>query len=184
MSDSDKKITRILATAKKHGIVFIAGFVAAVLCFVGLNALMETVSSSEYCGSKCHEMNSAYQSWELSSHGANNSGVRVECIDCHLPSKDKYFTHVVVKAYEGGKDLYKHQFGEDYDLEKVRKKVLDQIPSERCLNCHDSLLAKPVNSAARMAHMASLNRPEEPESRCVVCHEEAGHQRQNELFSP
>ena len=163
---------------------FLAGVVFAVFCFVALNAAMEPVSKSEYCGSKCHEMNVAYQSWELSVHGANKSGFRVECVDCHLPAKDKYFAHVAVKMYEGAKDIYKHYFGGEYDTERVRQKVLDHIPSQRCLNCHDDLLAKPGNSAARIAHLASLNQPQAAENRCVRCHENAGHERQSKLFLP
>jgi hypothetical protein len=62
---------------------------------------MVPVSKSAYCGSKCHEMNNAYLTWELSPHGTNSLGFRVECIDCHLPVKDRYFAHITAKAYEG-----------------------------------------------------------------------------------
>ena len=86
----------------------LAGFAFAVVFFVALNAAMVPISRSEYCGGTCHEMNGAYLSWELSSHGSNARGIRVECIDCHLPSKDKYFTHVAAKGYAGLKDAYKH----------------------------------------------------------------------------
>ena len=79
--------------------MFLAGFVFALLCFVALNAAMVPVSKSEYCGSKCHEMNTAYLTWELSPHGSNSKGIRVECIDCHLPEKEKYFAHITAKAY-------------------------------------------------------------------------------------
>ena len=82
----------ICSIIKKRGLTFLAGLIFALLCFVGLNLAMKPVSSSEYCGSKCHEMTTAYQSWELTIHGANNKGIRVECIDCHLPPKEKYFT--------------------------------------------------------------------------------------------
>jgi len=145
---------------------------------------MEPASKSDFCGSKCHEMKAAYRTWELSTHGANEYGFRVECIDCHLPAKDKYFAHVAAKMYEGAKDIYKHYFGGEYDTERIRQKVLDHIPSQRCLNCHDDLLARPGNSAARIAHVASLNQPQAAENRCVRCHENAGHERQSKLFSP
>jgi len=164
--------------------VFLAGFVCAVLCFVGLNAVVVPVSTSEYCGSKCHEMSTAYLSWELSSHGANAHGVRVECIDCHLPPKDKYFAHITAKAYEGAKDIYKHYSGGEYDMEKMRRRVLGHLSNHRCLHCHDRLLDKPGSSAARAAHTAALAQPDAPENRCVECHEDAGHQRQSKLFSP
>lgn len=166
------------------GLVFFAGIVFAVLCFLGINLGMKPVSTSEYCGSKCHEMNVAYQSWELTEHGANHYGIRVECIDCHLPSKDKYFRHLAAKAYEGAKDVYMHHFGGEYDVEAHRKKVAKTIPSQRCLNCHDDLLGKPGSGGARSAHTAVLNEPDLSEHRCVKCHENAGHERHVKLFSP
>ncbi len=82
---------------------FFAGIIFSLLCFVALNAAMEPVSKSEYCGTKCHEMDTAYQSWKLSVHGTNEKGLHSECIDCHLPSKDDYFTHIIAKAYEGAR---------------------------------------------------------------------------------
>jgi len=41
---------------KKRILTFLAGVIFAMLCFVALNAAMVPVSTSEYCGSKCHEM--------------------------------------------------------------------------------------------------------------------------------
>jgi cytochrome c-type protein NapC/trimethylamine-N-oxide reductase cytochrome c-type subunit TorC len=168
---------------KKRLLTFFAGFVFAVLCFVALNAAMVPVSKAEYCGSKCHEMNTAYLTWELSLHGTNAYGIRVECINCHLPSKDRYFTHIAAKAYAGAKDTFKHHFGGEYDIEKIRQKVLGHMPNQRCLHCHSSLLDRPSNSAALIAHTAALAEPDAPESRCVQCHEDIGHQRKSKLFT-
>ena len=168
---------------KKRILTFLAGVIFAVLCFIALNAAMKPVSTSEYCGGKCHEMSTAYLSWELSPHGSNAEGVRIECVDCHLPPKDKYFTHITTKAYTGAKDIYKHYFGPEYNVELMRKEVLDHISNKICLNCHDSLLGKPGSSAAKIAHTAVLAEPEAQENRCVKCHEDAGHQRKNKLFS-
>lgn len=162
---------------------FVAGFAAALLCFVALNAAMEPVSKSDYCGGKCHEMNTAYRTWELSPHGANARGLRVECVDCHLPPKEQYFRHVIAKGYEGGKDIYKHYLGGEYETEVLRKRVLEKMPNERCLHCHDDLLAKPGSPGARTAHAQMLNPQRGAQPKCVDCHEEAGHERVNKLFS-
>lgn len=169
---------------RKNVARYITGFVFAVLCFVVLNALMKPVSTSEYCGGKCHEMAGAYRTWELSPHGANRAGIRVECVDCHLPPKDRYFKHLVVKAYAGGKDLYKHHFGGEYDSKKMSRHVLDHLPDERCVHCHDDLLNKTANHKARLAHAAIANNPDESDSRCIACHDTVGHERQSRLFSP
>lgn len=181
MTTMGKYIQRLIGWVfgafKKRALTFFVGFVFAILCFVAINAAMEPVSKSEYCGTKCHEMDTAYQSWKLSVHGANIRGLRVECIDCHLPSKDKYFTHIVAKAYAGGKDMYKHYFGGEYDIEKVREEVLAHMSNEKCLGCHVDLLARPGSEIVREMHAESLSSPDVLENRCVECHEDIGHQR-------
>ena len=169
---------------KRRRRAFGLGFVFAIACFLGFNAAMAPVSKSEYCGSECHEMSTAYRSWELSVHGGNKYGYRVECIDCHLPPKDNYFRHIAAKAYAGGKDTYKHHFGDEYSVEDIREKVVRQMPSERCQKCHDDLLARADSQAARTAHLAVADDPKKPENRCVACHEAAGHERNSTLFSP
>ena len=171
---NQKLIKWIFGVLKKRALTFSVGFIFAVLCFVAINAAMKPVSTSQYCGTNCHEMDTAYQSWKLSTHGVNENGLRAECIACHIVSKDKYFTHLAAKAYVGGKDLYKHYFGGEYDTEKIREKVLEHISNEQCLNCHVDLLARPGSDEAKEAHMESLSLPDDPENRCVECHEEAG----------
>lgn len=173
---------KIPGIVRKYRVAFFAGIVFAVLCFIGINAAMEPTSKSEFCGSQCHEMKAAYRSWELSPHGANKYGFRVECIDCHLPPKDEFFRHIIAKAYDGGKDVFKHYFIGDYHVEKARTKVLEYIPNKRCIHCHDSLLTKSGSSAARKAHMEVLN-PSDDEFKCVDCHEDVAHQRESKLFS-
>jgi nitrate/TMAO reductase-like tetraheme cytochrome c subunit len=127
-------------------------------------------------------MHTAYRSWELSSHCANDDGITAQCIDCHLPSKDRFFVHLAAKAYFGAKDVYKHHFGETYDAEKKRQEVLARMPNSRCLDCHDNLLAKPSSSAARLAHKTVLGFATDPEQRCVDCHDKL-HEREKEIFT-
>ncbi len=159
-------------------IAFAGGIVFAVICFLLINISMKPVSTSEYCGTRCHEMKTAYDSWKLTIHGVNEKGLRADCVNCHLPSKDHYFRHIAAKAIEGAKDVYKHHFGPEYNVEQLRIKILDEFPDERCLSCHVDLLAKPSSEMSAQAHAESLN-PSDPNEllRCVECHEEAGHLR-------
>lgn len=162
---------------------FIVGFGSAILVFVAINAAMKPVSKSSYCGSNCHEMKPAYQAWELSAHGVNPHGVRVDCVDCHLPPKERYFAHLFAKAHTGAKDLYKHHFGGEYDGEKIRKRVRENFSNDTCLHCHEDLLVCPSSFAAQSAHSGLINHPDAPENRCVHCHEGVGHERESKLFS-
>lgn len=176
-----KALSRILKVARKYWVVFLAGFVFAIAWFLAVNAIAGPFSTSQYCGSTCHEMGDSYRSWELSVHYANRYGVVAECVDCHLPPKEKFFTHLIAKAYTGVKDICKHHFGNEYDAEKLHNKVLDNMPNGRCLKCHSNLLTKPGSSAARIAHQTTLNPTEDIKPRCVGCHQTL-HERQKKTF--
>jgi nitrate/TMAO reductase-like tetraheme cytochrome c subunit len=167
---------------RKHWLAFSVGFAFAIVCFLVIGAVAEPFSAPAYCGSKCHEMADAYSSWELSAHYANDKGLVAECIDCHLPSKDKFFTHMTVKGFAGLKDTVKHHFGGEYDGRKMRRKVLEEMPNSRCLKCHAGLGTKPASAAAMLAHQNVLNRTEESKSRCVECHDRL-HERQSKIFT-
>jgi len=162
---------------KKRGLTFMAGLIFAVLCFVAINAAMKPVSTSEYCGTKCHEMDTAYKSWQASVHGVNERGLRSECINCHLQPKEEYFTHLTAKGLAGARDIYKHHFGGEYDIEKMQEKALEHVSNERCLHCHVDLLAKPSSDDIKETHAEVLNPSEDEEYKCTECHDDAGHQR-------
>ena len=167
----------------RYWLVFCAGIIFAIVCFVAINITSKPFSTSQYCGNKCHEMNDVWKSWQLSSHYANEHGVVAECIDCHLPGKDKFFTHMAAKTYAGAKDIYKHHFGPPYDGDEIRKKVREEMPNSRCLKCHGSLLVKPGSSAARLAHQQVFFPAKDFQPKCVDCHEQL-HQRQTNIFLP
>ncbi len=176
-----EKIVNLFKKLRKYIVGFLIGILFSVLSFLTITTVSKSFSSSEYCGSSCHEMGSAYRSWELSAHHANSHGVVVECIDCHLPSKDKFFSHMTAKALAGAKDTLKHYFGGDYDVNKMQAKVREEMPNKRCLKCHSGLLVKPASSASRIAHQAVLN-PGQEEHRCVECHSEL-HERTRKIYS-
>ena len=171
---------RVCKFVRKHAITFIVGFVGAIICFVILENVMKPFSTSKYCGS-CHEMDTAYKTWEVSSHGANRYGFRVECVDCHLPSKDNYFKYMAKKTYTGLKDAYIHYFGDEYNLEDVRGKVIANFPNSNCMKCHKELLASPESSDALAAHKEFLNQPGDSKMKCVTCHSDL-HKRAPEMF--
>ena len=156
----------------------LCGIVLAILSFLVINVSMEQVSSSEYCGTKCHEMQTAYDSWKLTAHAVNVRGLTADCVKCHLPPEDHYFRHLTAKGIAGMKDLYKHHFGGEYEGEKLREKVLNHFDNSTCIHCHENLLAKPGSEIAKESHEESLN-PSDPKevARCVDCHEDAGHIR-------
>jgi nitrate/TMAO reductase-like tetraheme cytochrome c subunit len=175
-SDEAKKRKCCKITCIFASVLF--GIVLAIILFLLINVSMKQVSSSEYCATNCHEMQTAYESWKLTPHAVNARGFTSGCVDCHLPSKDHYFRHLTAKGIAGMKDLYKHHFGGEYDGEKIREIVLEEFDNDKCTGSHKNLLAKPGSDVAKESHLESLN-PSDPEEaiRCVDCHEDAGHVR-------
>jgi nitrate/TMAO reductase-like tetraheme cytochrome c subunit len=177
-----KSTEKPLAVLRKHRLGFAVGVAFAIVCFLVINVVTKPFSTPQFCATRCHEMKAAYRSWELSAHYSNDKGVVAECIDCHLPPKDKFFTHLTYKAYVGVVDTVIHYLGGEYDREKMREKARAETPNYRCLKCHRSLLVKPASSAARLAHQAVLNPTEDHKPRCVECHNKL-HEREKKIFS-
>jgi nitrate/TMAO reductase-like tetraheme cytochrome c subunit len=176
-------IRKIFVFIRPKIVSFAAGIVAAIIVFVLINTAAKPFSKSDYCGSTCHEMTEAYKSWELSAHYANDNGVVAECVDCHLPPKEKFFTHMIAKAYAGGKDYWVHHFGGEYDEQKMREEVLGSMPNERCLSCHKGLLVKPSTAAAGFAHEQARVNDKNLGTRYVKCHENL-HNRDETIYRP
>ncbi len=168
----------LLCLAKKRGLTFLVGIVFALVCFIALNAMLVPTSTPEFCGTLCHEMDVAYESWKQSTHHLSSRGIQVKCIDCHAAPKEKYFTHLYDKATAGARDGYLHFFGGEFDVEKSSEKVLEHMKNETCLHCHNHLLDAPGNEMARELHLEVLQ-PEgdEAPAKCLECHEEVGHVR-------
>ncbi len=168
----------VCGVLKRYGLSFAAGLAFAIILFIAVNAAGKPLSRSEYCGTTCHEMDGAYKSWQASVHGANKKGLRAECIDCHLPPKDRYFSHMTAKALAGGKDLIKHFFGGEYDADATSQKVIEHLSNKRCQHCHVDLLAMPANDMVKEAHAEVLETSGRPEEiKCTECHEDAAHDR-------
>jgi len=164
---------------RKCIVFFVPGFVAALILFVIINAALIPTSKAEFCGELCHEMDEVYTSWQASTHAKNSSGIEVECIECHLPPKDKFFTHLAAKAYTGTKDAYHHIVGTEYNAKEIRKKVEEYMTNDVCLRCHKNLKDSDQNEIAYDLHKEMVFEVPEGEevAKCIECHKDAGHVR-------
>ena len=158
---------------KKRGLTFIIGIAFALICFIALNAMLAATSTPKFCGTLCHEMDQAYQSWQKSPHYMTSGGVQIGCINCHAAPKEDYFTHLFDKAKAGSKDVIAHFFGE-YDSEESRKSVLAHMTNETCMHCHSKLLEAPGD--VQELHQDALNPAEgEKPEKCMDCHADLGN---------
>ena len=151
---------------KKGILIFACGFAGAIVCFLVLNFTLAKVSTAQFCGTVCHEMNGVYEGWKQSGHYVNTSGTVTQCVDCHLPPGEYYFERLAAEGKAGVKNIISHSKG-GYDPNKGRDSVLASMPDERCLKCHANLMGKPKSIASRIAHKKSADKSDPNAQRCV-----------------
>jgi formylglycine-generating enzyme len=166
---------RSLFTGRRAFLIVISiGVICALLVvFVG-NKLINYTSTDEYCMS-CHVHPRADQSWKLSPHHDNKSGVIVHCTECHLPPKGHGY--LVAKAIHGTKDLYGYYFKDSAKINWAEKRKLEYakkiVYNESCLECHKNLFPKNLSVSGENAHLNYLTSKEDMS--CLNCHLNIGH---------
>ncbi len=173
MSQENKQSEPLAKPKKRMRRVFLSGFVAAgilaLVAFVAVDRAMGPLSSDEFCVS-CHEMQEVHESWTQARHHTNPSGVKVTCVACHLPPREEYAAHLGAKLWTGAKDSWVHYFGE-YDKTAAREHVLQTLPDEWCVKCHDNLLGVPSSKPVEIVHEVALKRGRSGGHGCVTCHD-------------
>ncbi len=155
-------------------IILLIGFVIGIAVMISGNKVIEKTSTDESCD-QCHVHPHATDSWKLSTHHDNPSGVHIHCVDCHLPPKGHgYLTE---KAKLGMKDLYGYWFKDTADFNWNAKSTLEQaqhfIPKSSCVNCHANLFPLTLSKEGQDAHLYYSQN--ENDLHCINCHLNVGH---------
>jgi len=161
--------------------VFFTGlFLCAILFFVSNKALHIT-STDEYCQS-CHIHPAADASWKKSTHYYNKSGVRVHCIECHLPPEDDS-NYLFVKAKTGLNDLYGFYMKDSASFNWENKRILEHavkiVYNRSCIKCHQNLFSKGLTTEGGTAHLYYENNGAKLDLQCINCHLDVGHYNPN-----
>ncbi len=141
----------------------------AVCCF-GIAAAIYTIDVSRFfmhLGSdskaciNCHNMNTAYATWQHGVHGRNTV-----CVDCHLPRNfvDKY----IAKAKDGLHHVYMftfNKYGQSIEISKGGAKTVQ----DNCISCHEVKTGLVASNSALNAHGGDKG------DYCWRCHRETAH---------
>jgi formylglycine-generating enzyme required for sulfatase activity len=131
----------------------------------------------------CHVHPHVYDSWKLSTHVNNASGVSVHCVDCHLPPKTQTVNHYLAKASLGLKDVWGYFTKDSADFQWDTKSELEHavkyIPNESCKDCHQNLFPAGVTDDAITAHLYYDENEKKLDLQCISCHLDAGHYNPN-----
>lgn len=158
------------------------GLLIGVVAVAALYQTSVYFSSNESCAI-CHVHPHATDSWKLSKHVNNASGVMTNCVDCHLPPKDKTWDHYTAKAALGLRDVWGYITKDSADFDWDRKSELENavkyIPNESCVKCHQNLFPEGVTDDAVTAHLYYEENAEKLDIQCISCHLDAGHYNPN-----
>ena len=166
---------------KRTWLIFLIGAILGMIVVLCGNKAMYHFGTDEYCAS-CHVHPHAIDSWKRSSHVNNKSGVRVHCIDCHLPPKGSFY-HFKEKARTGLHDLWAYWTKDSADFNWEEKKQLDYaekiVYNEQCKNCHINLFPRGLSDDGGTAHLYYEANEKKLNLQCISCHLDVGHYNPN-----
>ena len=174
--------SQTLVKRKTKSWLILAGFIIGLIFLRSGKAILSYTSSDKYCVS-CHIHPMADQSWKLSSHYNNRTGVIVHCIDCHLPPEGNGY--LIAKAKHGFKDVYGYFFKDSAKINWQGKKLLENakgfVYEKSCLECHQNLFPVKLSLDGGNAHLFYTTSNEQLS--CINCHLNVGHFDKNALHA-
>ncbi len=168
---------------KKDKLFFIfAGLVTGVILSLSLYQTSVYFSTDESC-MMCHVHPHAEESWKLSKHVNNSSGVRVHCVDCHLPPKHNTWDHYWAKLQLGVRDVWGYMTKDTADFDWETKSQLEHavkyVPNSSCKECHANLFPEGIKDDGITAHLYYEENEKALDLQCISCHLDAGHYNPN-----
>ncbi len=159
---------------KKLLLVIFIGFVLGIVISIYSYKVIVVTSTNESC-EVCHVHPHVFDSWKLSVHHDTRVGIKIGCVECHLPPKGEGYLKEKIKS--GAKDLYGYLFKDSVDFNWEAKSTLDEaqhfVFKESCVNCHQNLFPLTLTKEGQDAHLYYSQN--EDELRCINCHLNVGH---------
>lgn len=159
---------------KRILLILLFGFVLGLLFAIFFNKIMEYTSTNESC-EICHVHPHVFDSWKLSTHYDNPSGMHINCVECHLPPKGQGY--LKEKIITGTRDIYGYLCKDSADFNWDAKSTLEHasrhVYKESCIHCHENLFPLTLTKEGQDAHLYYTQN--EDELRCINCHIDVGH---------
>jgi len=178
-NNSDKKKTLFF---KKKFFIFIFGLIAGGGVIVAAYLTSVYFSTDESC-MMCHIHPHVNESWKLSTHVNNASGVKVHCVSCHLPPSSHTWDHYTAKLKLGVKDAWSYFFKDtadfNWDMKSELENAVRYIPNESCKECHQNLFPQAITPDGITAHLYYEENEKKLDLQCISCHLDVGHYNPN-----
>lgn len=160
---------------KRFFITVLIGFIFGASFIIFSNKAIKYTSTNQFCMS-CHIHPHADDSWKISTHYDNKSGIIVNCVECHLPPPGTV-RHLNAKVTTGIRDVYGKLFKDEAKINWEAKRQLSNAVKhtyqESCKGCHQNLFPRQISNEGLQAHLYYTNN--ESDLNCLNCHLHVGH---------
>ena len=184
MADKSTKTTKFREKRNKktRTIFLVIGFLFGAGVVMALYQTSVYFSTNDSCA-MCHVHPHAHESWQLSSHVNNKSGVMTNCVDCHLPPKSDTWSHYTAKLELGARDVWGYLTKDTADFNWEMKSELEHaikyIPNESCKACHQNIFPEGISDDGITAHLYYDENETKLNLQCISCHLDVGHYNPN-----
>ncbi len=162
--------------------ILLVGIGLGASIMVGTYQTAVYFSSDESC-MMCHVHPHVYDSWKLSKHVNNSSGVKTHCVACHLPPQSQTWNHYSAKVKLGLKDAWsfitKDSADFNWELKSELEHAVKFIPNASCKECHQNLFPEGITNDGITAHLYYEENEKKLDLQCISCHLDAGHHNPN-----
>ena len=163
----------------KYWIVGLMGLIVGIFAMLALGGTMNKTSTNDYCMS-CHVHEQADADWKKSLHYNSQSGVKTDCVECHLPPKeDGFLRYYMAKAKIGAKDMWAKMTKDTEKIDWESKRELEHarkiVHNATCERCHVNLYPEGISDDGITAHLHYEENVQKLGLDCISCHLNVGH---------
>lgn len=161
---------------KRFLLWFFPGLLVGSFLIFGGGKIIQNTSTNEFCVS-CHIHPGADAGWKKSTHYDTRSGMRIGCVECHLPPKGEKF--LWEKGRTGLRDLWSYWTKDSASFNWENRRRLEiargYVYEKSCIKCHENLFPSSLTKEGEDAHLYYTQTKKTDDLHCINCHLNAGH---------
>jgi formylglycine-generating enzyme required for sulfatase activity len=155
-------------------LLIITGFLLGIVATLCSNKAIKATSTDSFC-EVCHVHPHVFNSWKLSSHYVTTSGVKVGCVECHLPPEGEGYLKEKIRL--GAKDIWGYLTKDSAEFNWEGRRTVEMARhftyQESCVKCHVNLFPLTLTKEGQDAHLYYSRN--EKDLLCLNCHIDVGH---------
>jgi formylglycine-generating enzyme required for sulfatase activity len=155
-------------------LLIILGFILGISTAILSHQAIRATSTDRFC-EVCHVHPHVFESWKLSNHYNTSSGIRVKCVECHLPPEGEGYLRE--KARLGIRDAWGYLTKDSADFNWETRRTVEKARhftfQESCTGCHVNLFPLTLSKEGQDAHLYYDQKKNE--LLCLNCHIDVGH---------